>query len=88
MSRFSEEMYAWRMARIKQTADDYAQLPGPFRAMLAKAAQIAPDRQGMRLDELNEDERKALYDALRRLRRYADAALPLLVQATPPSLPV
>lgn len=86
--RFSDEMTAWRMARLKKTADGYQEMPENFRAMLAKAARLPAHLHRSRLDEISESDRAALLAACKRLKGYLETAWPLLIQANPPSLPV
>jgi len=86
--RFSEEMAAWRLARLKSTADQYAELPENFRAMMAKAARLRPELHLERLDRLTAEDRVALLTACKRLKGHLEKAWPLLIQANPPSLPI
>lgn len=64
LKRLSES----RVRRLKATADKYAKLPESIRAELATAAGV----QNTRLDSLSGEDRRALFQACKALRKKLD----------------
>ena len=70
-----------REERFAETVARYQEFPEGLREFIAAGARIDPGRRLLRLDELTQQERKALCDAAKRLMELVGSARHLLVQA-------